>query len=205
VVRILARILGDATEFRDSASAAKAMAPVAEGLMPEAFAGDHNQAMMELGATVCTRHHPLCLLCPVRSFCAAAEGDPERYPRLAAKSVERRSVVRLWCVKNGALLLHRAHAKARRLANLHELPTAEHLSMPEAEAALRPLIARRVRGITRFRITESIHACDSPRGALPEGLAWVPLERLEDVALSGPHRRWIGEILATIEKNSSSR
>lgn len=84
VVRILARLTADATEFRDSASASKNFAPLAEALLPVDTPGDHNQAMMELGATVCFRHNPLCLTCPVRPFCAAANrGEPEAFPRLA--------------------------------------------------------------------------------------------------------------------------
>ena len=53
-------------------------------LLNPAAPGDHNQAMMELGATVCLRHRPSCPACPVRGFCAAAKaGDPGAYPRLS--------------------------------------------------------------------------------------------------------------------------
>mgnify|MGYP002076228808 CR=1 FL=1 len=55
VVRILARLTADGTAYRDSASAAKAFAPLAAALLPADRPGDHNQAMMELGATVCFR------------------------------------------------------------------------------------------------------------------------------------------------------
>ena len=71
VVRILARLTADATEFRDSSSAAGALTSLADSLVSADRAGDHNQAMMELGATVCTRQNPACLMCPVRHFCAA--------------------------------------------------------------------------------------------------------------------------------------
>jgi A/G-specific adenine glycosylase len=136
VVRILARLTADATEFRDSGSAAKALAPLADRLVPAARAGDHNQAMMELGATVCTRQNPACLMCPVRHFCAAAkQGEPQAFPRLAPKQIEQRAVTRLWCQRDGALLLHRAAAEARRLALQHELPSAAHLGLTEAAAA----------------------------------------------------------------------
>lgn len=86
VVRILARLTADATEYRDSATAAKAFKPLADALLSASAAGDHNQAMMELGATICSRQNPLCLTCPVRAFCAAsARGEPEAFPRLAPK------------------------------------------------------------------------------------------------------------------------
>src|SRR5688572_1441670 len=65
VVRILARLTADATLYRDSGTAAKAFTPLADALLPVAHPGAHNQAMMELGATVCFRQNPLCLTCPV--------------------------------------------------------------------------------------------------------------------------------------------
>ena len=184
-------------EFPDSTTAAKAFAPLAEGLLPARAPGDHNQAMMELGATVCLRRKPLCLLCPVKSFCAGAKrGDPESYPRLAPKPSVRQTVTRVWCENRGALLLHRASAGSRRLASLHELPTPEQAGIAPEAAQRGPHPARKRRSITRFQIIESIHAAPKPRGRLAEGLAWVPLADLEGIALSGPHRRWVREILA---------
>jgi A/G-specific adenine glycosylase len=195
VVRILARLTADGREFRDSATAAKALAPLAQGLMPAAGAGNHNQAMMELGATLCLRQNPLCLRCPVLPFCAAGRrGDPEAYPRLAAKRIERQEVTRVWCERAGALLLHQAHAGARRLAGQHELPTAEQAGLTPAAAARGPLLAKKRRAITRFHIVESIHAVRAPRRLAP-GLVWAPLAQLDSLVLSGPHRRWIGELL----------
>lgn len=197
VVRILARLTADATPYRDSASAAKAFAPLAAKLLPAANPGDHNQAMMELGATVCFRQNPLCLTCPVRKFCAAGQrGDPENYPRLAAKKMEQIAVTRVWIERNGSLLLHLSHQGARRFANIHELPTAEQAGLPAAKAAAGKLLARKRRGITRYQITESIHQAAAPRRKPGAGLVWVPLNKLDSVTLSGPHRRWVQEILA---------
>jgi len=198
VVRILARLSADGTAYRDSASASKAFAPLAAALLPPEQPGDHNQAMMELGATVCFRQKPLCLTCPVRAYCAAARrGDPESYPRLAPKLMEQRSVVRVWCERDGALLLHRAPPGARRFANVHELPTAEQAGLSDVAATRGERLATKRRGITRFQITESIHVAPPPaaRKALPVDLVWVPLAELETITLSGPHRRWVSEIL----------
>jgi A/G-specific adenine glycosylase len=197
VVRILSRLTADATPFRDSASAAKLFALLAQSLMPERRPGQHNQAMMELGATVCHRQKPLCLTCPVRTFCRAAqEGEPEAYPRLAPKLIERQRVTRLWCRRGDHLLLHRASVAARRLAGQHELPSAEHLNLTSHAFPATSLIATRRRSITRFQIQESIYVFELPKKKLPAGLVWVPVSSLDDLTLSGPHRRWIGEILA---------
>ena len=199
VVRILARLTADGTAYRDSASASKAFTLLAEALLPADRPGDHNQAMMELGATVCFRQKPLCLTCPVRAHCAAARrGDPEALPRLAPKVMEQRSVVRVWCERDGALLLHRASASARRLATLHELPLPEHCGLDDERACRGVLLAKKRRGITRFQITESIHVVPPPpaKKVAHAGLVWVQIDELENITLSGPHRRWVKEILA---------
>jgi A/G-specific adenine glycosylase len=202
VVRILSRLARDATLFRDSASASKAFAPLAQNLLNPAAPGDHNQAMMELGATVCLRRGPNCLVCPVSKYCGAAEaGDAEAYPRLEAKRTEQRSVVRVWCQRGGAVLLHRNPPGARRLADIHELPTAEQAGLDPAGAALGRLIARKTRTITRFRIVESIHAAVLPEGPMGPGLVWIRLEELGGVSLSGPHRRWTTQVIAASAKS----
>lgn len=211
VVRILARLSADRTAWRDTTRAGQALTPLAEALLNRAEPGDHNQAMMELGATICPRHNPLCTVCPVRPFCAAARvGDPEAYPQLAAKTIEARFVVRAWCYRSdplggmggrggegGALLLHRTDAAARRLAGQHELPSAEHLGLAPTALAAGKLLATKKRGITRFAFTEPIHAWPAEElpAILPAGLVWVALHELENVLMSGPHRRWVRELL----------
>ena len=163
VVRILARLTADASPHRDSASAAKAFTPLAESLLNHEHPGDHNQAMMELGATVCHRRSPLCMVCPVRRHCAGcATGEPEQFPQLAAKIIEQVAVTRAWCVRDQALLLHRADAQSRRLANQHELPDATLLGLSAVLIASAPILAVKKRGITRYAITETIRELPAP-------------------------------------------
>jgi A/G-specific adenine glycosylase len=198
VVRILARLTGESRLFRDGSEAAKLFSPLADELLAGTDAGLHNQAMMELGATVCLRQKPQCLICPVAEFCAArASGHPEDFPRFRPKQIEKKAVARIWCEHRGRLLLRLTHAKAKRLAGLHELP---ELSDVGAKADPKALIATKRRAITRFQLMESIYRL-SPRTALlkriarDKSLEWVSLRKLDQVILSGPHRRWIGEIL----------
>jgi A/G-specific adenine glycosylase len=197
VVRILARLTADGREFRDSASAARELSPLANALVPREAPGDHNQAMMELGATLCTKANPQCPVCPVRVFCAAGlRGEAAKFPRLTPKETGRRAVVRVWCEHGDKLLLHRAAAGARRLAELHELPTAEQAGLEAKTVARGRLLLRRTRAITRWQITESIYAWPKEIPARSPELVWVSPAKLEKVSLSGPHRRWVGEILA---------
>lgn len=203
VVRILARLTGEGRLFRDSSEAARYFTPQADALIAGSDPGMHNQAMMELGATVCLRQNPQCLICPVAQFCAArASGTPALYPRFKPKQIEQRTVVRLWCVARERLLLSRTHAKARRLAGLYELPEAGELGFVLGEESL---LLRKRRAITRFQITELIHhvkptPAQLKRIAAGESFEWVPLDKLEGLTLSGPHRRWIGELLTRTGK-----
>lgn len=208
VVRILARLTADATGFRDGGAAAKTFAPLAAALLPPQNPGDHNQAMMELGATVCSRSKPACAACPVSAFCAARRAaTPEAFPRLAPRKTEPRAVTRVWCEHGGRLLLRRAASHARRLADLHELPEPAALGLDAAALAAdaSTLLATGRRGLARHRITETIHAA-RPLPALrrrvaaqPEALCWIPLGQLDSITLSGPHRRWINEILKKLK------
>lgn len=201
VVRILARLTADATPRRDSASAAKVFTPLADALLNPTEPGDHNQAMMELGAVVCVKHRPLCVLCPVRPYCAAARsGDPEAYPQLAPKTIESVTLPRAWCLRpdDGALLLHRTPDHARRLAGQHELPSATHLGLTPDLLPSAPLLTVKKRGITRYAFTEPIHALADTAlpDPMPPDLVFVPPSRLDTILVSGPHRRWIKELLA---------
>ena len=198
VVRILARLTGEGRLFKDGMQAVKHFTPLADALIAGGNPGEHNQAMMELGATVCLRANPMCPACPVARFCAArTAGTPGKFPRLRPKVIERMFVIRTFCLHRGRLLLRRGHANARRLAGLHELPEASDLGM---KPAAKSLLAVKRRTITRFAITESIHAV-KPTAALLKRIArtaaleWVPLPQLDRITLSGPHRRWIVELL----------
>lgn len=196
VVRILARLTADDALYRDSSTAAKTYAPLADAMLNRQSPGDHNQAMMELGATVCLKHNPLCTICPVREFCAGCrQGDPGAYPRLAPRKMEQVTVIRAWCEHRGRLLLHRTAGTARRLANLHELPTPENLGMDAASVQAGELLAKKRRGITRYQISELIHRTAAPRTLPNRDLVWVPFAKLEEISLSGPHRRWVRELL----------
>jgi A/G-specific adenine glycosylase len=199
VVRILARLTGERRQFRDGTEAVKHFTPLASELIPGAHPGTHNQAMMELGATVCFRQKPLCLTCPVADFCTArSNGDPEKLPRLKPKQIEAKFVIRTFSLDRGRLLLRRGHAAAKRLAGLHELPEASDLGV---QPPAKDLLLTKRRAITRFAITESIYAV-KPTATLratvakSAALEWVPLKQLDQVTLSGPHRRWITGLLS---------
>lgn len=123
VERVLSRWLALELDPK-SGEARRRMLAAGAGLLDPERPGDSNQALMELGATICVPKRPRCLLCPIASGCRAArEDDPERFPvsrpkrerelhRLAVAVVERQEKI----------LLFRRPEDSTLMAGLWELP-----------------------------------------------------------------------------------
>lgn len=85
VARILSRLFAIPDPV-DTGPGQKKLWRLAEKLLPQKNPGDFNQAMMELGATVCLPQQPACLICPVSRFCKAREtGKEQAYPQKSIK------------------------------------------------------------------------------------------------------------------------
>lgn len=199
IVRILARLNAIETIFRDSSTAARILGPQADQLLSQQHPGDFNEAMMELGATVCMPRKPLCLVCPVQSFCQSRDlAHLTEIPRFQKAVFQERHAKRLflWHPSRG-LLLHRDSSSTQRLQSFFEIP---HL--PEAlltQKGLQKLYTGK-RGISQERWTEEIYALPfTPEVqkwiATDAGLQWFTLSELKEVLLSGPHRKWINKLL----------
>jgi A/G-specific adenine glycosylase len=107
VARVLARLGGIRGELRESRRWA-ALQKTAAHFLDSKAPGDWNQAMMELGATVCTPRQPQCLLCPIAKFCRARQlGDPESFPekRKKRETVEIILAAAVICDARGRTLL----------------------------------------------------------------------------------------------------
>lgn len=196
VVRILARLTDDARVFGSNAEAVKAVTPLAESLLEVSDPGNHNQAMMELGATVCLKHRPLCTVCPVVNLCKARrKGTEEARPQITRRASVKVEIDRAWALQGGKLLLHRIPGNSGQLAGQYELP---RLDQVDGASGAQPLTTK-TRAITNRRIREHIYALHSAtiRPTASDSLEWISIEALNTLTLSGPHRRWIEELLGT--------
>lgn len=111
---------------------------VAETLTPETRAGDFAQAMMDLGATICTPKSPACNRCPVAEFCEAFNsGVQESLPRRAEKKPRpNRYGACFWLTRpDGAVLLRRREAKGL-LGGMMEVPTTIWTDAAQSEETL---------------------------------------------------------------------
>ncbi|MBX5481443.1 MAG: A/G-specific adenine glycosylase [Myxococcaceae bacterium] len=88
--------------------------------------GDWNQALMELGATVCRAEHPSCLLCPVRSRCGAfAHGRVDELPLARVRAARQAMQVAVAVCRRGETFLFARRAEGGLFGGLWELPSVE--------------------------------------------------------------------------------
>lgn len=190
VARVMARWTAEPDEV-DRPAVRRRLVAAASALLDPARPGDSNQALMELGATVCLPRQPRCEDCPLAAGCAARQsGRTDDLPRLRkrAPSVAVRQTAAL--VRDGAgrcLVVQRGEAEAV-LAGLWELPTVDAVG-PEAASQFAHRFGgrwrvdaptARVRHTITFRRLE-VELC--PADWTTDGVGEAP---------SGSAARWLG-------------
>jgi A/G-specific adenine glycosylase len=137
VLRVVARLENDASDIGSSRTREKFRDIAQRWLDPQA-PGTFNQALMELGATVCLPRNPQCMLCPVAGFCKArSEGTTAQLPVKLRKIEPVKIAGELLLIRRGAhVLLQQRDAGESRMAGFWDLPTPETLPRAAAGHAL---------------------------------------------------------------------
>ena len=178
---------------------------LAAGLVPARRSGDFAQAMMDLGATICTPKRPACAICPWMQACQARRrGDPARFPRRSPKPARRlrRGAAFVALRADGCMLL-RSRAPKGLLGGMTEVPTTPWTHDFDADEALHqaPQLERaqprwrRLPGVvshvfTHFPLELVVYRADIPLGAIaPAGARWIPLIDLDGEALPSLMRK----------------
>lgn len=137
LLRVLSRLTADSTELSLPA-AKKKLTAVASALLPPDRSGDFNQAMMDIGATLCLPNGaPRCESCPIAGFCSAYQTNtialyPVKAPKKARKIIPRT----IFILRLGNQVLLRKRPDKGLLGGLWELPAAEGQLAPEQAEAL---------------------------------------------------------------------
>jgi A/G-specific adenine glycosylase len=186
VERVIARLHGIE---RPIAEARAEIRTFAEALTPSHRPGDHAQAMMDLGATICRPKKPACPACPLAGDCVAfASGEPERFPAPKLKRERpHRHGLAWWIERDGALWLVRRPAKGL-LGGMAALPGPEW----SAERPCEHGFATVHHGFTHFTLDLHLVAHGKPGG---DGW-WQPLERIGEAGLPTLYRRAVEAALA---------
>jgi A/G-specific adenine glycosylase len=167
--------------------------------------GDSAQALMDLGASICTPKKPACALCPLNDDCLGrARGDQETFPRKALKKTGAQRRGAAFVVTRGDELLVRTRPEKGLLGGMTEVPGSHWLAAQDDETALKqsPMlkgIARwhRKTGVvthvfTHFPLELVVYTVNVPaRTGAPEGMRWVPISTLGDEALPNVMRKVI--------------
>ncbi len=191
IERVMARLFAHAEPLPEAKAALRRLAAT---LTPAERAGDYAQAVMDLGAAICTPRKPKCILCPWRQACRArAEGIAESLPARRAKAEKplRRGVA-FWAVRpDGAVLLRRRPEKGL-LGGMMEVPSTpwREASWSEAEAKAAAPVAARWRllpGVVRHSFThfhlELAVLAGEVRAGFAKGGQWTSLDQLSTQAL----------------------
>src|SRR6202158_4073700 len=178
---------------------------LAATLLGASRAGDSAQALMDLGASICTPKKPACSLCPLHDHCAArARGDQETFPRKAPKKTGALRRGAAFIITRGDEILVRTRPEKGLLGGMTEVPTSRWLAAQDDKTALKQ--APMLRGIARwhrkagvvthvfthFPLQLVVYTADvSARARAPEGMRWVPISTLRDEALPNVMRKVI--------------
>lgn len=144
-------------------------------LTPDEGAGDFAQAMMDLGATICTPRSPDCARCPVAEWCAArAEAQPELYPVKAKKPAKpRREWTAYWLEREDEVLLVRRPPRGL-LGGMLALPVEAPAEAAWEEAGAIDHV------FTHFALTMTVQCGE---GDSPIEGEWWPVTRIEEAGL----------------------
>jgi A/G-specific adenine glycosylase len=195
VERVLARIHRVETPLP---AAKPALRRLADEHTPDLRPGDYAQAMMDLGATICTPRKPRCALCPWRADCAAfAMGDAEDFPRKTAKAARPiLHAVAYWMIAPGGVVLRRRPEEGL-LGGMMEVPTSawrgETWTAEEAVGTA-PVKTRwrSLPGTVRHVFTHidlRLTLISARVAEAPKGMIAAPLEKLGDYALPSVMRK----------------
>lgn len=195
VLRVLARVHAVETPMPEARAVIATHArDLATGHRP----GDFAQALMELGATVCTPRAPRCPACPWSGDChALAHGRPEAYPA-AARRVARptRHGAAFWTMRGDGAVLFRRRPPTGLLGGMMEVPSTEWRSDPwlfqdavpfaPAVADWRPLPGGVAHVFTHFRLELSVLTAEVDGESASESATrdvWHQPDRLDELAL----------------------
>jgi len=174
-------------------AAKKAIKAAATTLTPADRPGDYAQALMDLGATICTPKKPVCALCPINASCKALKADEqERFPVKAPKKQRPTRRANIYCLlregEGGPETWLRRRPKTGLLGGMLEFPSspwqAEREEAVPLEADWQQADQQVVHMFTHFRLELTVHVAlvVDAEPSEEEG-RWVPLSRLDDVAL----------------------
>ena len=200
IKRVYARVF-DIDEPVDSPAGEKILWTLADKNLPNGYAGDYNQALMDLGATICLPKNPRCLICPLMKMCKARQnGIQDQRPVMKPKKevphyIQAAGVM----IRRGKVLLAQRPSSGL-LGGMWEFPNGRVTGDPAQGLAgalktgyklrLEMMGTGRVRNneaigvvqhaYTHFKVTVYVFRCELVSLLKNSNLMWVPLKELDE-------------------------
>jgi A/G-specific adenine glycosylase len=179
-------------------------------LTPDARAGDYVQAVMDLGATICTPRAPTCGICPWQADCRAhTEGLTETLPRRRPKAPRPvRRAVAYWMTRKDGHVLLRRRPETGLLGGMMEVPsglweeTPEFRDDPPVAADWVSLPGLVEHGFTHLQLELQVKVARID-GRTTLGGVWIPVEAFGDHALPTLTRKVVRHVMAHLGKGTS--
>lgn len=204
IERVIARLFA----IEEPLPAAKpAIRAQAEALTPDQRAGDFAQALMDLGATICTPKRPACSLCPWSEPCVArARSDQETFPRKIPKAEGklRRGAAFVALRADGTILV-RTRIEKGLLGGMTEVPTTEWsngfdtsngASGAPLKAKWRKLPGAVTHTFTHFPLELTVYTATLPESTrAPKGARWIKVGEIAGEAFPNVMRKVIAHAL----------
>jgi A/G-specific adenine glycosylase len=202
IKRVLSRVFNFITPV-NSSSGERGLWETASLHLPKGRAGDYNQALMDLGATICLPKNPLCTKCPFRDFCEAQKkGLQGVLPVTTKKQMVPTRVKAAAVVKRNGKVLLRQRPINGLLGGMWEFPSSEVDAEPELslKLAIKSDYQLKVSLVspftivhhvyTHFKLTEHVFLCTLKMlHQLPKQFQWIPLSQLKDYPMGKVDRR----------------
>ena len=187
---------------------------LADKLTPQQRVDDYNQAMMDMGATLCTRAKPLCLHCPVNDDCEAnAQGKQADFPNRKPKKAIPTKQTAMLILKDGDEIFVEQRPPSGIWGGLWTLPESDVAISPEQIESKYMISANRIKKLPEFRYTFSHYHLDiqpilvdvqrRTKNFVAEGQhAWVDDNGLKSLGLPAPVTKLLKSLAET---NNSDR
>jgi A/G-specific adenine glycosylase len=193
VLRVVARVENDAADI-SSARTRERFRTVAESWLDARDPGTFNQALMELGATVCVPRNPLCLLCPLASLCQARERGTARQLPVKLRKTEPVALegVLLVVRSRRGILLRRRDSEARPMAGFWDLPSPDDLPAARLGKTLGTFRHTITHHHYTFMVKEAaarVGPGGTPESASTAALRWVRAAECLEIPLSTTARK----------------
>jgi len=192
VERVLCRLMGWEAGPQGESGLRRRIEALAGELVDPVKPGDFNQAMMELGATVCLPRNPQCLLCPMASGCKTrGEHKTAPRPRMLSREVGHALAVRTGRQAGNAsreVLLERRPPSQTVMPGLWELPLLRETRIPDEE--LRMTVRHAIMQVNYYVRIRTVFEDDAESLTIAGGeRRWVPLGEAGGMALTGLARK----------------